>query len=135
MAVFLSALACLGILLSPLFINLCLDHRYRSAAPLVPLVVMGYLFHGLFSLFDLSILHAKRTTSVFAISLLAFAVNLALNFAMIPRWGMYGAAWATTIAYASKPSAHLSWHSASSRSPTACSRSSLASPSPVERSG
>ena len=23
-----------------------------------------------------------------------------LNFVMIPRWGMYGAAWATTIAYA-----------------------------------
>ncbi|HMD19196.1 MAG TPA: polysaccharide biosynthesis C-terminal domain-containing protein, partial [Alloacidobacterium sp.] len=52
-----------------------------------------------FSLFDLSILQAKRTASVFIISLVAFTVNLALNFAMIPRWGMYGAAWATTIAY------------------------------------
>jgi O-antigen/teichoic acid export membrane protein len=100
LGVFLTALACVGILLSPLFINLCLDHRYRSAAPIVPLVVMGYLFHGLFSLFDISILHAKRTASVFAISLVAFAVNLALNFVMIPRWGMFGAAWATTIAYA-----------------------------------
>ncbi|MBV8632570.1 MAG: oligosaccharide flippase family protein [Silvibacterium sp.] len=96
----LSALACMGILLSPIFINFCLDPRYRSAAAIVPLVVMGYLFHGLFSLFDLCILHAKRTASVFAISLIAFAVNLALNFAMIPRWGMYGAAWATTLAYA-----------------------------------
>jgi O-antigen/teichoic acid export membrane protein len=60
---------------------------------------MGYLFHALFSLFDLSILQAKRTASVFTISLLAFTVNLVLNFTMIPRWGMYGAAWATAIAY------------------------------------
>src|SRR5271155_1325881 len=88
-----------GMLLSPLFVHVFLDYRYSSAARVVPLVVMGYLFHALFSLFDLSILQAKRTASVFIISLVAFTVNLALNFAMIPRWGMYGAAWATTIAY------------------------------------
>lgn len=100
LTVFLAAIACIGVLLSPLFIHAFLDHRYQAAARIVPLVVMGYLFHALFSLFDLSILQAKRTASVFLISLLAFAANVALNFAMIPRWGIYGAAWATTIAYA-----------------------------------
>ena len=100
LTVFLAAIACIGILLSPLFIHVFLDPRYQAATRIVPLVVMGYLFHALFSLFDLSILQAKRTSSVFLISLLAFAVNVALNFAMIPRWGIYGAAWATTIAYA-----------------------------------
>jgi O-antigen/teichoic acid export membrane protein len=100
LAVFLAAIACIGILLSPLFIHVLLDHRYQAAARIVPLVVMGYLFHALFSLFDLSILQAKRTSSVFLISFLAFAANVALNFALIPRWGIYGAAWATTIAYA-----------------------------------
>ena len=60
---------------------------------------MGYLFHAWFSLFQLSILQAKRTASVFIISLVAFIVNLLPNFAMVPRWGMDGAAWATTIAY------------------------------------
>lgn len=78
------------------------DHRGwlpRAAARLVPWIVMGYLFHAWFSLFQLSILQAKRTASVFMISLIAFIVNLALNCAMVPRWGMDGAAWATTIAY------------------------------------
>jgi O-antigen/teichoic acid export membrane protein len=97
--IFLVGLACLGMLFSPLFVHIFLNYRYSAAARVVPLVVMGYLFHALFSLFDLSILQAKRTASVFIISLVAFTVNLALNFAMIPRWGMYGAAWATTIAY------------------------------------
>ena len=99
LAIFLVALACLGILFSPLFVHIALDDRYRAAARIVPLVIMGYLFHALFSLFDLSILNAKRTASVFAISLVALIANLALNLSMVPRWGMYGAAWATTIAY------------------------------------
>lgn len=99
LAILLSELACLGILLSPAFVHIALDQRYREAAHIVPLVVMGYLFHALFSLFDLSILQTKRTAAVFGISLIAFAANLALNFALIPRWGMYGAAWATTLAY------------------------------------
>jgi Na+-driven multidrug efflux pump len=30
----------------------------------------------------------------------AAAVNLAANFLLIPRWGMFGAAWATVAAYA-----------------------------------
>lgn len=100
LTVFLAAIACIGILLSPLLIHVLLDPGYWAAARIVPLVVMGYLFHALFSLFDLSILQAKRTASVFLISVVAFAVNVALNFAMIPRWGIYGAAWATTLAYA-----------------------------------
>jgi O-antigen/teichoic acid export membrane protein len=99
LAIFLVALACIGVLLSPVFLHAFLDYRYRAAARLVPWIVMGYLFHALFSLFDLSILQAKRTGSVFIISLIAFTANIALNLAMVPRWGMDGAAWATTIAY------------------------------------
>ena len=33
------------------------------------------------------------------VSFVAFAFNTALNFALIPRWGMYGAAYATIVAY------------------------------------
>lgn len=100
LVLFLIVIACLGILLSPAFVNLMLDHRYRAAAPIVPLVIMGYLFHAIFSLLNMGIMQAKRTKFVFLISLLAFTANMTLNFAMIPRLGMTGAAWATTIAYA-----------------------------------
>lgn len=100
LAVLLAAIACFGILLSPLFVQIALDGRYHAAMHIVPLVILGYFFHALFSLFDLSILQAKRTASVFVISLVAFSLNLFLNFALIPRWGMAGAAWATMLAYA-----------------------------------
>ena len=100
LAILLLAIACLGILLSPSFIELALDVRYHAAIRLVPLVIMGYLFHAFFTLCNLSIMQANRTKFILLISGTAFTANMILNFVMIPRWGMYGAAWATTIAYA-----------------------------------
>ena len=47
----------------------------------------------------MSALHARKTQFVWVVSIVALTVNLALNFAWDPRWGMYGAAWATTLAY------------------------------------
>jgi len=37
---------------------------------------------------------------IWVVSIVALLANLALNFAWDPKWGMYGAAWATTVAYA-----------------------------------
>jgi O-antigen/teichoic acid export membrane protein len=33
------------------------------------------------------------------LSFVSFAANIALNFLLVPRWGMYGAAYATTAGY------------------------------------
>jgi O-antigen/teichoic acid export membrane protein len=94
------ALACAGIFLVPQFVNLLVNYNYRAAGQIAPIVIMGYLFHAFFSFFSLSIMHSKRTGYIFAASFLACAVNLLLNFVLVPKWGMYGAAWATLIAYA-----------------------------------
>jgi len=99
LVILLVAIACVGMLLSPLFVHLALDYRYRTAGSIVPLVIMGYLFHGVFTLLNISIMQAKRTGFVFLVSLFAFSANMVLNFGLIPKWGMGGAAWATTIAY------------------------------------
>jgi O-antigen/teichoic acid export membrane protein len=46
------------------------------------------------------LLNAKSATMAIAIGALAGAiVNVLLNFALIPRWGLLGCAWATAIAY------------------------------------
>jgi O-antigen/teichoic acid export membrane protein len=98
--IILVAIACVGIYIAPQFVHLTLGYRYRAAGQIIPLVIAGYLFHAFFSLFNLSIMQAKRTGYVFAVSSLACSVNVLLNFVLIPRWGMHGAAWATLIAYA-----------------------------------
>ncbi|HWX74488.1 MAG TPA: polysaccharide biosynthesis C-terminal domain-containing protein, partial [Solirubrobacteraceae bacterium] len=42
---------------------------------------------------------ARRTRSLIWLTLIAAAVNIALNFLVIPPWGMLGAAFATAVAY------------------------------------
>lgn len=95
----LAAVAVFGSTIAHPFTRLVLDQRYWRVERLVPLVIGGYLFHAVFALFQMSALHARKTQFVWLVSIVALTVNLALNFAWDPKWGMYGAAWATTLAY------------------------------------
>jgi O-antigen/teichoic acid export membrane protein len=99
LAVMLSAIACFGALIAEDFIAHFLDHRYLPAARVVPWIIGAYLAHSLFTLFTLAVIQAKRTHWLMLVSFIAFAANTILNFALIPRWGMYGAAYATIAAY------------------------------------
>jgi O-antigen/teichoic acid export membrane protein len=73
---------------------------YRAGAPVIPVVALAYLLHGAFLLTSVGIGIEKRARYYPVVTAAAAAVNLSLNFALIPRWGMMGAAWATVAAYA-----------------------------------
>jgi O-antigen/teichoic acid export membrane protein len=96
----LGAVALFGLAIANPFIRGVLDPRYWQAGRLVPLIIGGYLFHAIFGLFQMCALHARKAQFVWVVSILALTANLMLNFAFDPKWGMYGAAWATTVAYA-----------------------------------
>ena len=97
--VMLTAVACFGALIAQDFIAHFLDHRYASAGRVVPWIIGAYLAHSLFSMFSLAAMQTRRTTLIMGASFVALVMNTILNFALIPRWGMYGAAYATLFAY------------------------------------
>ena len=99
LVVFLSSVAVVGILAAETFVNWFVSPQYRAAGKLVPIIIASYLLHALFSLFQLWVLQGKRTALIWAVSGTSLAANLALNFALIPRWGAQGAAYATLAAY------------------------------------
>jgi O-antigen/teichoic acid export membrane protein len=99
LAVVLSAIACFGAFIAQDFIAHFLDHRYVAAGRIVPWIIGAYLAHSIFTMFSLAVVQARRTQWLMLVSFVAFAINTALNFALIPRWGMYGAAYATIVAY------------------------------------
>jgi len=99
LCVFLCGIALTGALLAPDFVRI-LDSRYHPAGRLIPWIIGGYLLHAFFGLFHLAVLQGKRTKFILFASAVAFAVNLALNLWWVPKWGMYGAAYATLAAYA-----------------------------------
>jgi O-antigen/teichoic acid export membrane protein len=96
----LGVIAIFGAAIAHPFARLVLDPRYQQAEKLIPLVIGGYLFHAVFALFQLSAIHARKAQFIWVVSIVSLGANLALNLAWVPKRGMYGAAWATTAAYA-----------------------------------
>jgi O-antigen/teichoic acid export membrane protein len=99
MAVLLIAVAIFGIQIAQDFTRF-LDPRYSPVGRLIPWIIGGYLLHAFFGLFHLALMEGKKTKFILFASTAAFVVNLALNFWWIPLLGMYGAAYATLVAYA-----------------------------------
>lgn len=90
------ALACFA----PEIVDLLADKEgFRSAWVAVPWVAFGYLFWGWFQFAQTGFHVAKRTGPLPWLSALALAVNIALNFALIPPFGFLGAAVATALAF------------------------------------
>jgi O-antigen/teichoic acid export membrane protein len=73
---------------------------FWSAAPVVPVATLAYLFHGVFLLTSIGIAIEKKARYYPMITGCAAALNVGANFLLIPRWGMLAAAWTTVAAYA-----------------------------------
>jgi O-antigen/teichoic acid export membrane protein len=91
---------------APLLAGKSLIHpSFWSGLPVVPVVTLGYLFNGLYFVMLAPLMLDKRTVAVSAATWAGALVNLALNWLLIPRLGMMGAAWATLAAYAAMAAA------------------------------
>lgn len=76
------------------------SREFVSGAIIIPFVVCGLLFHGIYTIIS-KILTSALRTDLIAISLgIASAINIALNCILIPIYGILGAAIATLITYA-----------------------------------
>jgi O-antigen/teichoic acid export membrane protein len=73
---------------------------YAAAAPVVVWTAVGVLFQGIYLLTSIGLNITKRTQYYPVSTIAGAAFNLALNFALVPRYGIRGAAWANAAAYA-----------------------------------
>jgi O-antigen/teichoic acid export membrane protein len=95
----LIAIAAFGTAIAQTFTRFFLDPRYSAAGRLVPWVISGYLFHAVFSLMQLPAMHKRRSGALVLPSSIALGLNIGLNLWWVPRWGMWGSAWATAVSY------------------------------------
>jgi O-antigen/teichoic acid export membrane protein len=73
---------------------------YHGAAPVIPVVALAYVLHGVFLLTSVGIGIARQARYYPMVTAAAAGTNLVGNLLLIPRWGMMGAAWATVLSYA-----------------------------------
>jgi O-antigen/teichoic acid export membrane protein len=77
-----------------------INPAYWSGLGIVPIVLLGYLFNGIFVNLMAGIYIEKKTSHLPYITGIGAAINVIVNLLLIPRFGMFGAAWATFFAYA-----------------------------------
>jgi O-antigen/teichoic acid export membrane protein len=72
---------------------------YWKGLGIVPIVLLGYLFNGIYVNLIVGIYIEKKTKYLPYITGLGAISNIIGNYALIPILGMYGSAWATFISY------------------------------------
>jgi O-antigen/teichoic acid export membrane protein len=73
--------------------------EYREGYYVVPFVLLAYLFNGIYVNLMPGIYFEKKTKYLPLITGISAAVNIGANFALIPSFGMLGAALATLLSY------------------------------------
>jgi len=89
----------LSLILPDVLIFMTKKVAYHAAAPIIPVIVLAFLFHGFFLLSSIGITIAKEARYYPLITAAAAGINITLNFALIPLYGIMGSAWATVAGY------------------------------------
>jgi O-antigen/teichoic acid export membrane protein len=73
--------------------------KYASAGGILPWVIAGMVFDGTTSMVGAGLFIHRKTKWIMAIVLSCAILNLAINFVLVPRIGIMGAAIATLVSY------------------------------------
>ena len=73
---------------------------FHEAARVTPWIALGVMFQGVYLVGSIGLVITKRTTRYPLATGFAAVASLAANAWLIPRFGLLGAAWANTLAYA-----------------------------------
>jgi len=86
-------------LFTPEALTLLAKPAYMGAAPVVGILTLGVLAHGLATIASTGLSLAKKSAPVTVAVFIAAAVSVALNLALIPWLGKTGSAWASGISW------------------------------------
>ena len=96
----IGSICLIGMLWAKEFLILLAPESYHAAAGVVPIIIMGYFFQGVYFFAVSPIFHFKKTKILPFLTGAAALLNITLNLLFIPRFGIYGAAYATLISFA-----------------------------------
>jgi O-antigen/teichoic acid export membrane protein len=77
-----------------------IGENFWSSLPIIPIIMFGYLFLALYHLQMPGIFYYNKTFFLPFFRFLGALSNVLLNLILIPCWGIYGAAIATSLSFA-----------------------------------
>jgi len=84
---------------SPEIVTIMADRKFWSSHQVIPIVTLAYVFYGLGYYAQLGMFLTSKTKLIGVVSSVAALMNLGLNYVLISRFGMMGAAWATFLSF------------------------------------
>jgi O-antigen/teichoic acid export membrane protein len=75
--------------------------EYWEGLRVFPVVLLAQVFNGAFAVFMVGVYIQKRMHAIPFVTGVAAAINVGVNLAFVPTWGMWAAAWATVASYVS----------------------------------
>jgi O-antigen/teichoic acid export membrane protein len=85
--------------LAPWWVRLLTDPRYQRAEKGVPLLAFAFALYAGYTVLAIGSGRARRTQFNWVVTGAGAAASIGLNFWLIPRWGMIGAAISMVISY------------------------------------
>ncbi len=85
---------------APDVVRLTTTAEFHEAARVTPWIALGVMFQGVYLVGSIGLVITKRTTRYPLATGFAAMASLSANAWLIPRYGLLGAAWANTLAYA-----------------------------------
>ncbi|MBU4348998.1 oligosaccharide flippase family protein [bacterium] len=79
--------------------QLIINVKYIEGYNIIAIVLFGIIFYGGSGLFGATVIMKEKTGKIFLFTFISVFVNIGLNFILIPKHGMYGAAVATLFSY------------------------------------
>lgn len=76
---------------------------YQKGIEIFPIIMLGVLLNGLNNIVNAGLLYSRKISFMSVLAYAVAALNLVLNFLLIPKYGYYGAAWASLITYGLSP--------------------------------
>jgi O-antigen/teichoic acid export membrane protein len=96
----LGAMCVAGSVWSDQLVRLMAAPDFHGAANVVPMVLLAYFFQGIYFFMISPLFYFKKTAMLPLITVAGATVNVGLNFILIPRFGIMGAAGTALISYA-----------------------------------
>ncbi|MCB2298833.1 lipopolysaccharide biosynthesis protein [Clostridium tagluense] len=75
------------------------SNAYIVAYKIIPIIALVSVVHGYYFMSVNSIFYAKKTKFLATVTAISAVINIVLNFILVPKYGMYAAAYTTLVAY------------------------------------
>jgi O-antigen/teichoic acid export membrane protein len=83
----------------PLVIHVLLNEDFWSVGPTTFVLTLSVALYNLYFIFWIGANVAKKNRLIPVITIVASAVNIGLNFLLVPQYGMWAAAWTHTLGF------------------------------------